>query len=391
MTSAPPAGDRPRVCFLAYHLSPNDARFLKLRDTLRQNGFETTAIAPALAPLEAGVDAVRDGPVSRLAHRWRRHPALARLAGAYLSFRRTARLARQVAKHRPDLLVVFDPEALPAAVRAKALTGAKLIFDAHEYHADEAPDQPARGRWVARVEQRCGPHLDGFMTVNASIAALYARDGRITRPATIVRNCVDPYPAATRPGLLRAALGLGAEARILLYHGALQRWRGLDDLAAIARLLPAPWTVAVMGDGPLRDALQAEAPALRFLGPVPHAELPDWVSSATLGAVLYEGVGENQRHCLPNKIWEFAAAGVPVIARALPEIEAALHQSGGGWLAGEDETPGAIAGRLARLTPDALAEAGRRAREYARRNSWHDEAAGFVSLCRSLTPLAPRP
>lgn len=389
MSRAANSGKKPRVCVLAYHLSPNDARFLKLRETLTKNGFEVSAVAPAIGPLASGVEAVTEGRVSRFFERLRRWAPTARIAGGYLARRRKAALAGRVAQHRPSIILTFDPEALPAAVRASELTGAKLIFDAHEYHSDEAPDQPERGRWVAATERDYGPRLDAFMTVNQSIADLYARDQRIPVPASVIRNCVDPYPPPCEPDLLRTALGLPSGAPVLLYHGALQRWRGLDDLVEIADRLPDEWTVAIMGQGPLREAIAGRSDRIRFLEPVPHADLPHWISRATLGAVLYEGTGLNQRYCLPNKIWEFAAAGVPVVARDLPEIATVLKASGGGWLIGEKDTGDTATAMIGALTPAELDAAGIAARKFADANSWARESERFIALCHSLSAIAP--
>jgi len=387
MSRAPVSGKKPRICFLAYHLSPNDARFLKLRAALQKNGFEVAAVAPAIGPLANGVDRLIDGPFSRFAQSMRAHSYTALVAGAFLARRRAAGLVDLVRHHRPAIILTFDPEALPTAVRAKRVTGAKLIFDAHEYHSDESPDQPKRGSWVEATERDFGPELDGFLTVNQSIANLYAQDKRITIPAMVVRNCVDPYPPPLKHDVLRKALNLPSGAPVLLYHGALQPWRGLEDLMIIAERLPRDWTVAVIGDGPLKGKIARQSQKVKLLDPVPHEELSNWVSRATLGAILYEGVGQNQRYCLPNKVWEFAAAGVPVIARDLPEIAKTLQKSGGGWLIKEGEAPEKIAAMIEGLMPDELRTAGIAARNFAVANSWERESAQFIALCRSFVEI----
>jgi glycosyltransferase involved in cell wall biosynthesis len=377
-----------RVLFMAMYLVPNDARFLKMRDRLVAEGFEVSAIVPRIEGVDAapGVVVVQSGPLSRLASGLRNLPMLGTLASAWLARRRKRGLVAGAARARPDVIIGFDPEAMPAAMEAKAQTGARFIYDAHEYHSAEDPGHPERGEWVTRLESRLGPHLDGFVTVNKSIAALYARDGRITLPALVVRNSVDPFPTHDGVDRLRPALGVPAEEKILLYHGALRPMRGLIDLADLSHVLPDGWTIGVMGEGAMRSDIQARANPdhLRFIPPVPHRDLPLWLPSATLGAVLYEGVGENQINCTPNKLWEYAAAGVPILARDLPEIAAAVRETGMGLLVSDGETVADIAAQLASPDDAWFAQASEAARRFAQGNDWGREIEPLVGLVRDL-------
>lgn len=390
------ADNRPaRILFIAMYLVPNDARFLKLRDRLIAEGFEVSAIVPRMPGVKvaSGVTVVEPGPLTRLAQLVRALPGIGTLANAWLARKRKAGLAKAAEQAQPDVMIGFDPEAMPAAIEAKRRTGARFIFDAHEYHSEEDPDHPLRGRWVTRLETQLDPHLDGFVTVNRSIADLYVRDARIKRSPLVVRNAVDPYPPHDGVDRLRPALGVPASENILLYHGALRPMRGLLQLAEMSRYLPAGWTIAVMGDGSLRAEIEktADLKRTRFLPPVPHADLPLWIGSATLGAILYEGRGENQRNATPNKLWEYAAAGVPMLARDLPELAAAIRTAGMGILVSDEEAPAEIVRRLADLDPEWLTQASQAARRFAEKNSWSREVEPFVDLVRQLagTPHSP--
>jgi glycosyltransferase involved in cell wall biosynthesis len=381
-------GGSGRVLFMAMYLVPNDARFLKMRDRLVAEGFDVSAIVPRIEDVDAapGVVVVQPGPLSRLVSALRNLPMLGTLASAWLARRRKRGLVAGAVQARPDVIIGFDPEAMPAAMEAKAQTGARFIYDAHEYHSAEDPSHPERGEWVARLESRLGPHLDGFVTVNKSIASLYARDGRITLPALVVRNSVDPFAAHDGVDRLRPALGVPADEKVLLYHGALRPMRGLTDLADLSLVLPSGWTIGIMGEGAMRAEIEARANPvhLRFIPPVPHRDLPLWLPSATLGAVLYEGVGENQINCTPNKLWEYAAAGVPILARDLPELAAAVRETGMGLLVSKGETATDIAGQLEDVDAAWLSQASRAAHRFAQGNDWGREVEPLVDLVRDL-------
>jgi glycosyltransferase involved in cell wall biosynthesis len=363
-----------RVLFIAFRIAPDDARYIKLRQSLIDDGFQVSALAPGgAAASHASVRAIGRAPQAG-GNRLMRSAAARHLAW---------QIAGAAAQERPDVIIAFDPESLPSAIAAKQRARARLIFDAHEYHAEEDPSDRARGLWVQRMERRADPHLDGFVTVNDSIAQRYRADGRIAQPALVVRNTVDPQPRPHYDGRLHTAAGLPADTRILLYHGGLKPWRGLDALTDAAPGLPPGWAVTIMGDGPLAEDLRRRAgDRLRLIPPVPHSELSLWLQGAALGAVLYEPVGENQRLCSPNKLWEYPAAGTPVLGRNLPEIRRTLEQGRHGWLIPAGGGAEAIVAQIGTLTDDALDRARVAAAGYAERQSWSKEVALFLAMVR---------
>ena len=134
---------RPRVLMLAYQISPRDARYLKLRASFLAAGFDVAAAAPGLAgrTSASGLFEARTGERPR-----------GRVAAWLWARKLNRRLADIGAALRPDVIYVFDPEALSAALAIKRRSGAALIYDAHEFHEEEDPSAPARGAWVKRTE-----------------------------------------------------------------------------------------------------------------------------------------------------------------------------------------------------------------------------------------------
>jgi len=70
-----------------------------------------------------------------------------------------------------------------------------------------------------------------------------------------------------------------------------------------------------------------------ILPSVPLDHLIGWTREADLGVTLLEDTCENHRLALPNKLFEYIVAGVPVIASALPETERVVREYGIGWTA----------------------------------------------------------
>ncbi len=81
-----------------------------------------------------------------------------------------------------------------------------------------------------------------------------------------------------------------------------------------------------LGDGPLRPALEHQAAEarissrVRFMDPVPPDDLLAYTASADIGVTLLQDTCLNHHLALPNKLFEYLIAGIPVIASDLPEI-----------------------------------------------------------------------
>ncbi|WP_082560639.1 glycosyltransferase [Caulobacter sp. Root487D2Y] len=303
-------------------------------------------------------------------------------ASSWLAYRGQVRaLADVLAAWRPDVVVCSDPETLPAVVRFKALGGGAVLYDAHEFHEEEDHTDSGRQAWVQKVETRAAGAIDGFVTVNAGIAALYAERRPGLPPAVIVHNAGELETPPAYDGRLHRAAGLPASTRILLFQGGLAPMRGLEALVDAGARLPEGWALVLMGSGRLEPSLRARADAdrVRFVAPAPFAELPQWTVGAALGALLYEDLNLNQRHCSPNKLWEYPAAGVPMLATDLPEIQRLASPYGVAFFVPSGAGATDIAARVASLTDADLAEARVGAAAFTRLHSWRANAEAFVS------------
>lgn len=362
-------------------LDPRDARLAKQAQALRDAGWQVDLIAWAGA----------DGPYPSLPGAilvpWRGSvagmlsqlplPGVAR-SKAMAVARRQA-MVRQLVAGSYAAVVVSDPETLQPAAAARAAGGYGLVYDAHEYYPEEVPDDPARMAWVMRAHQQAAPAVDGFVTVNPAMADLYRQTSPWFPPAGVVRNASDLPGPPEDDGRLAGAVGW--RGPILLFQGALTHQRGLLPLVQAMEQAPPDWRLAILGAGPLEASLKAAAgDRVRFLPPVPWDSLHLWTAGAALGAVLYEGTCANQRLCSPNKLWEYPAAGVPLLATDLPFLGTTVREAGIGVVLAEPVAPRAIAEALATAT--ALPRASWRAacEAFTRAWPWQREAARFVAV-----------
>lgn len=233
--------------------------------------------------------------------------------------------ASAVAAHPADVYVAQDLPMLPVAVHAAQLHGAKLVYDSHELFAEQEFSEREKRVW-REIEGRLIGRCDAVMTVNPSIARELEK--RYAVPAVhVVHNAERAQAGSGRAKLFHERLQLPADALVLLMQGGLSAGRHLETLvAAMAHVANPRVHLVILGDGRLREDLQRQvardrlSARVHLLPAVPQSELLAWTQAADAGVIPYQATCLNNYYCTPNKLFEFIAAGIPVLASDLPEI-----------------------------------------------------------------------
>ena len=249
---------------------------------------------------------------------------------------------------RADAVFSNDTDTLAACCLAARLRRKPLYFDAHELFPD-VPELQGRPRvqnvwkWI---ERKALPHVTQAFTVSQSVADEYRR--RYGIDMIVVRNVPDriengelrmenllPHQDNNATGDMPSQFSILNSQ--LLYQGAVNIGRGIHEMIDVLQFLP-DCRLVVAGDGDLLEQMKAYAAALPwndrvvFLGRVQPNRLRALTAQATLGLCLLEDLGLNYRYSLPNRIADFAQAGVPVLATDFPEIRRVIEEYGTGTL-----------------------------------------------------------
>ncbi len=301
----------------------------------------------------------------------------------------------------PDVVHAHHPFVLPTATayakeRANVGRVVRVLYDAREYFAGlpvAEHGNPRRQAMLLRTEESIR-QADAVSTVSEPIAdALMSRYGLAARP-TVILNLPWDLPSETAAvRSVRDAAGLSADVPLLLYSGAVSRARGLDTLLAAMKNLPEAHLAVVTVPFPhpqmpaLLEAVGAEvAGRIHVLPPVSQDELPGYLSGADVGVHPMPGGSLNHDMALPNKLFEYVHAGLPLVvsdARAMADF--VTEHGLGAVFRSEDPDD------LARAVREVLANPGLRdekhLRELAARYSWQHQQALIGSLYRDLAPL----
>lgn len=188
------------------------------------------------------------------------------------------------------------------------------------------------------------------------------------------------------------------EEPYVLFFGGLATWQGIDYMleAHASDDWPDGLRLLVIGDGARAEAVDAaQSDTLRWLGPLPPAELARYVTGALVTLCPKSNTGSMAEVTTPFKMLESAAAGVPVIATDIPAQVQMLEDGGYGVLVSTEE-PAELARAVARMAsePAWREEIAARARAFAPRCRWDfaapQLAAAVQTLQEQIAEPAPR-
>lgn len=176
-----------------------------------------------------------------------------------------------------------------------------------------------------------------------------------------------------------------------MYQGILCSERGLEELIHAAyRLRDTDIVVVLMGYGSFKRKLQLISDRLGLEGtvlfhpPVPSEEMLQLTVSADMGLILFKNTCLNNYYSLPNKLYEYMMAGIPVIASSFPEIAAVIRETDSGILV-DPESPEEIASaiRMLAANPEEAKRKGTRGRMAAlEKHNWSNEEVKLLDLYR---------
>ncbi|GAB4337198.1 MAG: glycosyltransferase family 4 protein [Dehalococcoidia bacterium] len=293
-----------------------------------------------------------------------------------------------------DVYHIHDPELLPWAVLFRWARRRPVIYDCHEFVAEDIRTKhwiprPLRRPLAAafdRFEGWAARRLDGVIAVTEEMADRFRR----VQPETVlVRNlpALEPLPdpaPARQPVVIHSGL-MNAERGLAILEETARLVRERHPEARFVILGPVEWfgVPARLRDMP---ADGWAAVGVEFAGTVPYPEVHGRLLRAAIGWLPRNPTARNNLLAWPNKLAEYMAAALPVVASDLPTQGRVVREEACG-IAVEPMSPHAHAGAICRLLDDPaearrLGENGRRAA--AQRYNWASEARTLLALYSRL-------
>ena len=252
--------------------------------------------------------------------------------------------------NKTDLFYANDLDTLAPMFLLSKLKKKPLIYDSHELFC-EVPELKAsrikKSIWQ-KLEGYIIPKLKTCITVNDSIAKIY--EAKYNVPFYIIRNISD-FDQSFIPKS-RVQLSLPEDKKIILLQGAgINVDRGAEELIDAMEFVQNA-VLYIIGSGDVWENLKQKVSFNKsiqnkvvLINKLPKSELINYTFNADIGLSIDKNTNLNYLYSLPNKIFDYIQAEIPILASRLPEIENIILQYKIGDFI-DDHNPKTIANKL---------------------------------------------
>ena len=252
--------------------------------------------------------------------------------------------------NKTDLFYANDLDTLAPMFLLSKLKKKPLIYDSHELFCEvpELKDSKIKKAIWQKLEGYIIPKLKTCITVNDSIAKIY--EAKYNVPFHIIRNISD-FDQTFIPKS-RAQLSMPEDKKIILLQGAgINVDRGAEELIDAMEFVQNA-VLYIIGSGDVWDNLKQKVSFNKniqnkvvLINKLPKSELINYTFNADIGLSIDKNTNLNYLYSLPNKIFDYIQAEIPILASRLPEIEnIILHYKIGDFI--DDHNPKTIANKL---------------------------------------------
>lgn len=227
-----------------------------------------------------------------------------------------------------DVVVSNDLDTLSSCFSATKITKKPLVYDSHEFFT-EVPELVHRP-WIKciweKIEEAILPKLKHCYTVCNSIASIY--NSKYGTNFQVIRNLPNLKSNNTDSDYQPP---FPTDLPVILYQGAINYGRGIQEaILAMHQIRDARLVIVGTGDEMNEIQLLVKHEKLEqkivITGRVSLEELQRITPFATIGLTVEKDIGLNYRYALPNKLFDYIQAEIPVLASELPEIKAIVDQ-----------------------------------------------------------------
>ena len=257
---------------------------------------------------------------------------------------------------RASIFFAEDIYTLPFAVSFGKLKRVKVFYDSRELYGHLAGlnERKVVQFFWKTVEKLFIKHVDHIITTGDMDSDVLNEMYGVTN-TVVLRNLPRFYKAAQQTDL-RNQLGISKDKKILLYQGVILKGRGIEKIFDI---LPdiSEFVFVIVGGGEFEDYyknLAVERKVIEqvfFTGKFNQEDLPKLTPSADVGIALIENISKSYYYALPNKLFEYIMAEVPVVVSNLPQMKEIVHKFNVGFTVDPDNKDELITA-LINLTSD---------------------------------------
>lgn len=225
---------------------------------------------------------------------------------------------------KQDILWANDLDTLLPNWLVAKLKRKPLIFDSHEHFTQvpELKENPFAKKVWKWVEKVCIKDCKAVFTVCNPIKDYFKQE--YGKDSLIVRNI------PSKNAITEENISAADKENLLVWQGAVNVERGLEELCEAMKYVDA--RLVIMGEGDIKSDLENKiqqwglSDKVSFLGKLPFEQMMEQTKKAKLAISIDKDTNGNYAISLPNKIFEYIDAAVPVLVSPLQEIKTIVEK-----------------------------------------------------------------
>jgi len=322
-----------KVLHLTHTDISSDSRILKEMQTIANasNQYQVYGIGVSLDEGSANandIDKLHIDSISLRTRRWRFLPKVLRHSSSLVEL--TFKMVKRAVKVKPNVIHCNDTLVLPLGMIVKFFTGAKLIYDAHELESDKNGLTKTLGKMTLAVEKLLWRYVDALIVVSPSIDKWYQKNiGEKYSEVILNSPILEKGVSSFDKEYLRNKFSIPKESKIFIYIGILGRGRGIELISKVFKEHKLKSSLLFLGYGELSSELKKlseEYENIYLHDAVSHDKVVSVAQSADVGLCLIENVSLSDYYCLPNKLFEYSFAEIPILASNFPDITEVIKE-----------------------------------------------------------------
>jgi glycosyltransferase involved in cell wall biosynthesis len=237
-------------------------------------------------------------------------------------------------KIRPKIIHCHDTLVLPIGFFLKFIFKSKLVYDAHELESNKNGQTKLFSIITIIIERICWSRINLLISVSPSIINWYSNKFGLKKSTLILNSPkIISYPQHEKlinnNKYFHKKYNINNDKIIFIYIGALVKGRGIELLLNVFKDPLIKSHIVFMGFGELQNLVfenEKLSHNIHYHESVSHDMITNLVQNADYGLCVLENVSLSDYFCLPNKLFEYAFSGLPVLASDFPDIKNLVHQ-----------------------------------------------------------------
>ena len=320
-----------KIVHIVLNQFTHDSRVIRECRSLVEDGYDVTVIAYWMEGLklnenEYGYKVIRIPIISKP---WGKNPLIQLLK--YIEF--IVKTLFLIKKITPDICHGHDPHGLIIAFLSKYIVKSKIIYDSHELWSDSI-HMIGNKKYLfiiaRKIEKYLMQHADEVITVNQSIADIIYSNNKINS-ISVIRNM--PLKKINGTKFLKEELGFPKLNFNIIYVGNIEKGRGIDLVIDAMELVDSNIGFVFMGrDSIFKTKMEKLVKSknyehrIKFIKRVEPQDVVEVCSLANAGISPIQNLCKSYYLSLPNKIFEYVQAYIPILSSNFPEMKNIINQ-----------------------------------------------------------------